>query len=277
MRFDGGWIKLHRSLGEHWIGKNVTTLGIFTKLVLLSNYKPSKIRFNGKLVELARGQILTSSIELAENSDLSRSTIERHLKRLQDDGSIEQLTSSHGRIITICNYERYQQKDDLPEQQPDNQRTASDTPSGQPADNQRTHSKEVNKSIKKEVKNLIHSEASPARLLIATYCEAYKAKYTTNPVIDGRASGTAVRILKDVPLEKAQNLIKCYLEMNDQWFITRGHDLITFEQNLNKVEVFAQTGKRVSFEMAKRVDNAQSNRSAFEAAAIKYSQSKETP
>lgn len=75
------------------------------------------------------------------------------------------------------------------------------------------------------------------RDFVSSYCEAFKKRYTTNPIVDGRSSGIAKRIVKSLGLPKAKALVESYLTMNDQWFITKGHDLQTFEGSLNKIEM----------------------------------------
>lgn len=100
---------------------------------------------------------------------------------------------------------------------------------------------------------------------IKTYCILYKRKYFSNPPINGKASGISQRIVKDLGLPKALKLIETYLSMNDSWFITKAHDLATFETNLNKVQVKHDTGKTITQRVAKEIDNKTSNQDAFSA------------
>lgn len=72
---------------------------------------------------------------------------------------------------------------------------------------------------------------------ISCYCESFKKRYTTNPVIDGKSTGIAKRLIKSIGLSRAKTLVQSYLTMNDQWFITKAHDLQTFEGSLNKIEM----------------------------------------
>jgi hypothetical protein len=79
--------------------------------------------------------------------------------------------------------------------------------------------------------------------LIKLYCTAYKERYKTNPVIDGKTQGLVKNLLKATSLEHASNLIQVYLQMNDKWFITKHHDFVTFTQNLNMIQVAMSNGK----------------------------------
>lgn len=98
---------------------------------------------------------------------------------------------------------------------------------------------------------------------IAAYCEAYKPRYKTNPVMDGVASGTAKRLVKDLGVAKAVALVECYLKMNDSFFIARRHNLMTFAQNLNAVQVFLDTHKTVTQTELRQQDRRQANINAF--------------
>src|SRR3990167_4648959 len=81
---------------------------------------------------------------------------------------------------------------------------------------------------------------------IAAYCEEFKFRRGCNPPIGGKQSGIAKRLVKDLGLDKAISLVQTYLQMPDQWFITREYDLPTFEANLNKIVRFAEKIGRAS-------------------------------
>lgn len=111
MRFDGGWIKIHRALDSHWIGNDGVALAVFVKLVMWANREPTKLFREGKLITVERGQLLTSSYELAEKLGFERKTVERRLEAMTTDGTIVQKVSHRGRLITVCNYDEYQKKE----------------------------------------------------------------------------------------------------------------------------------------------------------------------
>lgn len=90
--------------------------------------------------------------------------------------------------------------------------------------------------------------------LISHYCEVYKDRYTINPPINGKATGVMSRLGKDFSLDKGKKLISTFLTMNDQFFIAKAHDLATFENNLNKIQVTAETGKQITREQAQKIE-----------------------
>lgn len=79
--------------------------------------------------------------------------------------------------------------------------------------------------------------------IISLYCEFYKKRYGANPVFTGKNTGIIKRLLKDLGYKKLTMMLQVYLQMNDQWFLKRHHDLTTFEQSLQKIAVATQTGK----------------------------------
>lgn len=83
---------------------------------------------------------------------------------------------------------------------------------------------------------------SSAAQLIAAYCDAFKIRYGMSPPIDGKAAGLAKNLLRSIPLEKACLLVQAYLQLEDQWFLTKCHDFPTFIQNLTKVAVALSHG-----------------------------------
>lgn len=96
---------------------------------------------------------------------------------------------------------------------------------------------------------------------ITAYCEEFKVRRGTNPVPN---AGAAKNIVKAAGKNEAIRLMCAYLDMKDQFFISRGYDLQTLFQNLTRVKVFADTGQTSS-----RGQAQQSERGAANAAAIR--------
>lgn len=92
--------------------------------------------------------------------------------------------------------------------------------------------------------------SSGAKALIATYCEAYKGRHGSYPIIDGKAAGTARNLLRALPLERAQDLVQAYLQMDTPWFKTRGWSLDTLTSNLNTVALALANGTKEPGEKA---------------------------
>lgn len=154
-RHTGGWVKLWRSLDEHPVAADLESLGLFCWLVMKANRKPSRAKFNGKLIEVKPGQLITAVAEITSRFEItSRQLVRRRLEWLRECQAIDQLVTHHGRLITILNWSKYQESDD-------GERTTNVTPmesqrptSGQPTADQWTLSGEVEKLRREEDKEV---------------------------------------------------------------------------------------------------------------------------
>jgi hypothetical protein len=110
-------------------------------------------------------------------------------------------------------------------------------------------------------KSATASASAHANALIAEYCERFKERYKSNPTIGGKNAGIAKRLAKDLGLARAKDLIATYLSMNDSFFLTKRHDLVTFESNLNAVSVKHDTGHsltRIDIQNREKLDHTRS-------------------
>lgn len=103
-----GWIKLHRSLKKHWVCQDAEILRVWITLLLEASHKNRSVLFNGELVELERGSLVLSKLELSGRLGLSRPRLDRVLKKLERDRMILQETSSRCTVVSVVNYHRHQ-------------------------------------------------------------------------------------------------------------------------------------------------------------------------
>lgn len=84
----------------------------------------------GKRVKLQPGQFLTGRKFLAKKMGENESFVQRLLENLENEQQIEQQKSNKNRIITICNWQKYQNEkpsnEQQNEQQVNNKRTTSE-------------------------------------------------------------------------------------------------------------------------------------------------------
>jgi hypothetical protein len=106
-------------------------------------------------------------------------------------------------------------------------------------------------------------QLKPGQEFIRTYCDAFKARYGTNPQIIGVDAGIAKRLVKDLGLPKAKALVETYLGMTDAWFLERRHDLKTFANNLQKIVVALETGYNPSKKETNAMERRGTNINAF--------------
>ena len=137
-----GWIKLHRSLLEHfvWTDKPFNMGAAWVDLVLMANYDENKVSINGNVVRVERGQIFTSYRFLAERWGWSLGRVKRFIDVLESDEMMTVERSKNGTRLTLVNYSNFQ----------DVQNT-----NGTPTEHQRNTDgtlTEQNKEIKKDKK-----------------------------------------------------------------------------------------------------------------------------
>lgn len=103
-----GWIKVYRDLADHWLSQDPQKLGWWIILLLQVNHEDKKVLAGNQLIELKRGQIVASLSFLSTLWKTSKRTAERFLELLEKDNMVRRCTRQKVTIVTICNYESYQ-------------------------------------------------------------------------------------------------------------------------------------------------------------------------
>lgn len=147
-----GWIKLHRSLTQHWLweAEPFSKSQAWIDLLLRASHTGSKVYIKGQLVELERGQQARSEVTLAASWKWSRDKVRRFLSRLENEGMIRQQKSKLTSVITICNYSDFQganTADDTTDNTTDN--TTKKQPTRQRKNNPQDNRQDTDKNEKK--------------------------------------------------------------------------------------------------------------------------------
>jgi hypothetical protein len=111
-----GYIKLHRKIlnNKYWLEpRRKSKFEAWIYLLLRAGYKNKEFVFGDADINLKAGEFITSQLKLAEAWKWDRETVGRHLARLQSDGQITYKTSNKFTIISICNWDSYQNQDKL--------------------------------------------------------------------------------------------------------------------------------------------------------------------
>ena len=109
MHSDSGYIKLYRRITEwRWYADPVM-FRVFVHLLLTVNYEDAEWRN----MTIKRGQRVTSVPHLAEELGVNRETVRYALKRLTNSGEISRCGNSRYTIITVNNYNEYQENSAL--------------------------------------------------------------------------------------------------------------------------------------------------------------------
>lgn len=103
---EGGYIKLYRKMIKwQWYSDEVM-FRVFMHLILTANYEPAYWRD----VKIERGQTVVSLAKLGATLNYSKDTILKALKRLESSGEITRRPTARYTIVTISNYNEYQDK-----------------------------------------------------------------------------------------------------------------------------------------------------------------------
>lgn len=105
-----GFVSIHRCLLQDsiWLSEKFTRAQAWVDLILLANYKDGFIRKSGVRIELKRGELGWSKLDLSKRWQWSRGKVDRFLNELESVQWIEQRTGQHTTIIKILEYNAYQ-------------------------------------------------------------------------------------------------------------------------------------------------------------------------
>lgn len=105
-----GYIKLWRKIRDNPRCHNPEFMALWVWLLLEAVHKPSDQIFAGKRITCKPGQFTTTRKQLSNLTGIDETKIERFLKCLEVSQQIAQQTSNYNRMITILNWETYQQQ-----------------------------------------------------------------------------------------------------------------------------------------------------------------------
>lgn len=123
-----GWIKLHRKFLEWEWYTDSKMVHLFIHLLLSASIEDRK----WKGIVLQRGQLATTVAELSKKTGLTARNLRTCIDKLEECQIIDRQTTNKYTLITICNYESYQAREDDSRQTSDNpltiHRQTSDNP-----------------------------------------------------------------------------------------------------------------------------------------------------
>ena len=189
----GGWIKLHRKLQDSDMFKNLTSKqrDVMIQLIFLANHEPHEWEWKGKIFKVKRGQCITSIDGIKERcaNDVSFQNIRTALVKLEKWQFLTNESTKTGRLITVLNYDRYQDKDI----------DANKDTNRQPTDSQQTANKQLtsNKKNKEGLKN--DKEYKIQQNLIKKELEFQKEAMTFSDKYS---------------VEMIENFVRCWTEKN---------------------------------------------------------------
>ena len=108
-----GWQKIYRDIQEHWLweDKPFSRGQAWIDLILSVNHDDNKTLIDGELIEVKRGSKITSLRKLAEQWGWSTTKVKKFLEQLKKDKMIEFESNNKKTLVTIENYDIYQNKE----------------------------------------------------------------------------------------------------------------------------------------------------------------------
>ena len=195
-----GWIKLHRQIKEHWLyqeQRKFTKFEAWIDILLEVNHKDNKFLLGSELVEVKRGQTITSIRQLCDRWGWSNTKVTQFLKMLEADGMVTYKSDSKKTVLTVDNYEVYQVSGD------------EETTVKRQRNDGETTQKHTNKNVKND-KNEKNKSSSP------------KQVYDTDSIYYQLASRLYNNILANNPDHKKPNLqtwandVRLMMEQDDR-------------------------------------------------------------
>lgn len=95
---------------DHWIYQEKRTFSKFEAwidLIMMASHKDNKFLLGNELIEIKRGQFVTSELKLMEKWGWGKSKTRNFLSLLEKDGMIVKKSDRKKTAITICNYSIY--------------------------------------------------------------------------------------------------------------------------------------------------------------------------
>lgn len=104
-----GWIKLHKKLLDSAVWSDPLRLKAWVYILLSANYENKEWFANGRLIQIKRGQLVTSNRKLQEAWRCSDKTVRRILQQFAEMDMIK-VETPHNKytLISVVNYSKFQ-------------------------------------------------------------------------------------------------------------------------------------------------------------------------
>jgi len=116
-----GWVKEHRKEMDSLVWANPYQFKLWRQLIMLANHQDSKVIFNGKSFDVSSGQLVTGRDALAfiynkgaqPVHQKSARLLWKWVKKFEEWQMLTISSTARYSVITITNYSKYQQGDQL--------------------------------------------------------------------------------------------------------------------------------------------------------------------
>ncbi len=177
---NNGWIKVHRSLKNHWIRNNSEYYAAFIDLLMFVNHSEIKVNISSEIIICKRGQSLKSLNTWATffGKWWTIQKVRTFFKLLEKDGMIKIEGLRKTTRLTVCNYYAYQDVQQTTNRQlTDKQQTTN----RQLTTNKNDKNEKNEKNDKNEIEDVVDIVNDLNTVLGATYKS--KTKMTTDLIL----------------------------------------------------------------------------------------------
>ena len=143
-----GWLKLYRSILDSAVFQDSEVLKVWIWLLCNVAFEQHDTICYGKVIHLKPGQIATGRKKIAQCTDLNENKVYRALTALKSLGNIEIKATNKYSIITVVNWDKYQ--DENGKRTSSEQQTNSKTTTEEQQDNSKRTQHKNGKKEKKE-------------------------------------------------------------------------------------------------------------------------------
>ena len=126
---DKGWVKIHRKMLDNpVVMKDPDHLAVWMYLLLEAAHENHPTIFGGKKLVLKPGQLITGRKKIAKKMGIEEHKVDRIIKLLKNEQQIERRATPYGSVITIVEWDKYQNREQQNAQRVSNQRATSEQP-----------------------------------------------------------------------------------------------------------------------------------------------------
>ena len=143
-----GWLKLYRSILDSAVFQDAEILKVWIWLLCNVAFEQHDTICYGKVIHLKPGQIATGRKKIAQCTDLNENKVYRALTALESLGNIEIKSTNKYSIITVVNWDKYQ--DENGKRTSSEQQTNSKTTTEEQQDDSKRTQHKNGKNGKKE-------------------------------------------------------------------------------------------------------------------------------
>jgi len=228
-----GWFLIHRQIwdDEEFSEDPFNEILAWIWLIGAASYKDKNIYFNKRNIDIKRGQLITSIRQLCKTFHWGNTKVENFLKRLTKTGKISrQQQDGRYTMITICNYETYQNMQD-------GDKTENKTQIRRTQDALKTRLTNIkeSKQSKRNKKEDI-GDKSPYKKFVDFWFKEYKDRfeipYKFNKDKDGKIIKTLLALYD---FEMLCKMATAFLKSKDEWIMKTGFTIPIFSTQANKM------------------------------------------